>query len=102
MKTTPIYGMMAEFDSASDLVAAARKTHEAGYKKIDAYSPFPVEELAEAIGFQVRGTVGLILRGWQRKQITKTEAAGLLRLLPSKSSLHLRPGFLARVLEQLN
>jgi len=51
MKTTPIYGMMAEFDSASDLVASARKTHEAGYRKIDAYSPFPVEELAEAIGF---------------------------------------------------
>lgn len=51
MKTTPIYGIMAEFDSASDLVAAARKTHEAGFRKIDAYSPFPVEELAEAIGF---------------------------------------------------
>src|SRR6476659_9922806 len=51
MKTTPIYGMMAEFDSASDLVAAARKTYEAGYRKIDAYSPFPIEELAEAIGF---------------------------------------------------
>jgi hypothetical protein len=51
MKTTPIYGMMAEFDSATDLVAAARRTHEAGYKKIDAYTPFPVEELAEAIGF---------------------------------------------------
>lgn len=49
MKTTPIYGMMAEFDSATDLVAAARKTHEAGYKKIDAYSPFPIEDLAEAI-----------------------------------------------------
>ncbi len=51
MKTTRIYGMLAEFDSASDLVAAARKTHEAGYRKIDAYSPFPIEELAEAIGF---------------------------------------------------
>jgi hypothetical protein len=51
MKTTSIYGIMAEFDSASDLVAAARRTHEAGYRKIDAYSPFPVEELAEAIGF---------------------------------------------------
>lgn len=49
MKTTPIYGMMAEFDSPSDLVAAANKTHEAGYKKIDAYSPFPIEDLAEAI-----------------------------------------------------
>src|SRR6202007_28265 len=51
MKTTPLYGMMAEFDSATALVEAARNTHQAGYKKIDAYSPFPVEELAEAIGF---------------------------------------------------
>jgi len=42
---------MAEFASANDLVAAARRTHEAGYRKIDAYSPFPVEELADAIGF---------------------------------------------------
>ena len=51
MKTLPIYGTMAEFASAQDLVVAARRTHEAGYRKIDAYSPFPVEELAEAIGF---------------------------------------------------
>jgi hypothetical protein len=46
----PIYGMMAEFDSAQALVDAARKTHQAGYKKIDAYSPFPIEGLAEEIG----------------------------------------------------
>jgi Protein of unknown function (DUF3341) len=52
MKTLPIYGTMAEFASAQDLVAAARRTHEAGYRKLDAYSPFPVEELAEAIGFR--------------------------------------------------
>jgi Protein of unknown function (DUF3341) len=51
MKTLPSYGTMAEFASAQDLVNAARRTHEAGYRKIDAYSPFPVEELAEAIGF---------------------------------------------------
>jgi len=51
MKRTPIYGMMAEFDSAQALVDAAHRTHEAGYQKIDAYSPFPVEGLAEAIGF---------------------------------------------------
>jgi hypothetical protein len=63
MKTTPIYGMMAEFDSATDLVAAARKTHEAGYKKIDAYSPFPVEELAEAIGFHKNGVPFVTLIG---------------------------------------
>lgn len=63
MKTTPIYGIMAEFDSASDLVAAARKTHEAGFRKIDAYSPFPVEELAEAIGFHKNGVPFVTLIG---------------------------------------
>ena len=59
MKTLPIYGMMAEFDSAQHLVDAARRTHEAGYRKIDAYSPFPVEELAEAIGFH-KNSVALV------------------------------------------
>ena len=58
--------------------------------------------MAEAIGFQVRGTVGLILRGWQRKLISKAAARDLLKVLPVKSTLHLRPGFLANVLEQIN
>jgi hypothetical protein len=49
-KRDPIYGLMAEFDSAQALVDAAKKTHEAGYNKIDAYSPFPIEGLAEEIG----------------------------------------------------
>jgi len=51
MKRERMYGMMAEFDSATALVEAARRTHQAGYKKIDAYSPFPIEGLAEEIGF---------------------------------------------------
>jgi len=50
-KRDPIYGIMAEFDSAQALLEAARKTHQAGYKKLDAYSPFPIEGLAEEIGF---------------------------------------------------
>jgi len=45
------YGLMAEFDSPSAVVAAARRTYEAGYRRINAYSPFPIEELSEAIGF---------------------------------------------------
>jgi hypothetical protein len=77
MKHTSTYGLMAEFDSASDLVAAADRTREAGYKKIDAYSPFPVEGLAEAIGFHhdlvplitliggiVGGTTGFLMQYW--------------------------------------
>jgi hypothetical protein len=46
-----LYGIMAEFDNPSDLVAAARRTHEAGYRRINGYSPYPIEELDEAIGF---------------------------------------------------
>jgi len=45
------YGLMAEFDSPSAVVAAARRTHGAGYRRINAYSPFPIEELSEAIGY---------------------------------------------------
>ncbi len=51
MKRDPIYGMMAEFDTPTALLDAAHRTYEAGYRKIDAYSPFPVEGLAEEIGF---------------------------------------------------
>ena len=51
-ETTPdqtLYGVMAEFSSAETLVAAARRTREAGYRRVDAYSPFPVEDLPEAL-----------------------------------------------------
>ena len=48
-ETTPLYGLMAEFETAGDLVAAARKTREAGFKKFDAYSPFPIHELDDAM-----------------------------------------------------
>jgi hypothetical protein len=46
-----LYGLMAEFDNPTELVAAANATRLAGYKRIDAYSPIPIEELHEAIGF---------------------------------------------------
>jgi hypothetical protein len=63
MKRTGTYGMMAEFDSATSLVAAAHRVHEAGYTKIDAYSPFPVEGLAEAIGFHNNAVPLVVLIG---------------------------------------
>jgi hypothetical protein len=46
------YGVMGEFDSPEEILAAAKKTREAGYKDIDAYTPFPIEGLAEEIGFK--------------------------------------------------
>ena len=61
MKRNPIYGLMAEFDSPGTIIAAANKTYAAGYKKIDAYSPFPIEELSEAIGFHRNGVAPVVL-----------------------------------------
>ncbi|PYX97235.1 MAG: DUF3341 domain-containing protein, partial [Acidobacteria bacterium] len=54
---------MAEFDTPSDLVTAARRTHEEGYQKVDAYTPFPVEGLAEEIGFTKNGVPLVVLVG---------------------------------------
>ena len=50
MKRAPIFGLLAEFESPTELVLAARKAREEGYRKMDAYSPFPIEEVSEAIG----------------------------------------------------
>ena len=59
----PLYGLMAEFDNPTDLVAAARRTYEEGYRKINGYSPFPIEELSEAIGFHRTGLPIIVLIG---------------------------------------
>jgi hypothetical protein len=45
----PIYGLMAEFENPTALVNAARAARERGYRKIDAYSPFTIEELRESL-----------------------------------------------------
>ena len=43
------YGLMAEFDTSTGLVDAARRAHDEGYRKMDAYSPVPIEELHDAL-----------------------------------------------------
>jgi hypothetical protein len=48
----PIYGVMAEFDGPNELIAAAKRAYEAGYRDMDAYSPYPIEEVSHAIGFK--------------------------------------------------
>lgn len=47
-----LYGVTAEFDDPDALVAAAGKTRAEGYRKFDAYSPFPIHGLAEEMGFE--------------------------------------------------
>jgi hypothetical protein len=47
-----LYGVMGEFATPKQLLAAAKKAREAGYKHVDAYTPFPIEGLAHAIGFR--------------------------------------------------
>ena len=62
-KAPKLYGVMAQFDNPSALVAAARETYAAGYRKINGYSPFPIEELSEAIGFTRTGLPLIVLAG---------------------------------------
>jgi hypothetical protein len=63
MKRDPVYGMMAEFDTPVALVEAAKRTYQAGYRKIDTYTPFPIEGLAEEIGFHLDEVPLVVLIG---------------------------------------
>ncbi|MFM7323035.1 MAG: DUF3341 domain-containing protein [Armatimonadota bacterium] len=46
-----VHGIVAEFDDPDALVAAVKRARAAGYRKFDAYSPFPIHGLAEAMEF---------------------------------------------------
>ncbi len=63
MKRPPIYGLMAEFEGPNELVEAAHRAHKAGYRRMDAFSPFPIEELSEAIGFHHTNVPLVVLIG---------------------------------------
>ena len=63
MTSELLYGLLAEFDSPDALVEAARKAREAGYRKMDAYSPFPIEEVNEALHFHERKLPVLVFIG---------------------------------------
>jgi hypothetical protein len=63
MKDTGTYGLMAEFDEVNAAIVAAQNAYGAGYRKMDAYAPFPVEELSEAVGFHKNGVALVCLVG---------------------------------------
>ncbi|HET9088052.1 MAG TPA: DUF3341 domain-containing protein [Acidobacteriaceae bacterium] len=46
-----IYGLLAEFDTPGELIEATKSAYQAGYRRMDCYSPYPIEEAAEAMGY---------------------------------------------------
>lgn len=56
-----LHGLLAEFVEPHEIVAAAARARAAGYVKLDAYTPFPIEALAESLGFRSRGRLPKIV-----------------------------------------
>ena len=57
------FGLMAEFEDPNALVAAAKQTYAAGYRAIDTFSPYPIEEAWEAIGQHDKRLSLIVLAG---------------------------------------
>lgn len=51
-RRSQLFGVMGEFSTPEDLLAATKRAREAGYKHVEAYTPFPIEGLSEAVGFK--------------------------------------------------
>lgn len=58
-----LYGVLAEFERKEDLLAAARRVRAEGYRRVEAYTPFPVEGLAETLGMKGTALPWVILAG---------------------------------------
>jgi hypothetical protein len=59
----PLYGLVAEFATPEELLEATRQARRAGYRSLEAYTPFPVEGLGEALGFHHSRLPLLVLLG---------------------------------------
>ena len=58
-----LHGLMAEFETPEELMDAAKEAYAAGYRQMDAYTPFPVEGLSEAMGHKWTILPALVLGG---------------------------------------
>lgn len=61
--TATLHGVMAEFASPEELLVAARRAHDAGYRSMDAYSPFPIHGMDEALALPKTRIPLLVLIG---------------------------------------
>ena len=84
-----LHGLVAEFATPDGLVKACRKAHDAGYRRLDAYTPYPLEGVAEAIGFDktqvplltlmggvLGGLSGFLLQCWVHSQAYPLNVGG--------------------------
>jgi hypothetical protein len=58
-----LFGLLAEFETPTELVRATEQARLAGYRKMDAYSPIPIEELSEALGLERTRLPKIVLLG---------------------------------------
>jgi hypothetical protein len=63
MTPPDLHGLMAEFGAPGDLVRAARQVHAAGYRKVDAYTPYPIEEVLDALHLHETRVPLIVLAG---------------------------------------
>ena len=94
-----LYGLMAEFENPTDLVEAARKAREAGFTKLDAYSPYPIEALTEALDIHDRKLPAVVLARRDHRRARRLRALLLdfghrlsaerrRQALPQRAGLH--------------
>jgi hypothetical protein len=57
------WGLLAEFESPEELLSAAQRAREAGYRRTDAYTPFPIHGLSDAMGFRPTKLPLVVLAG---------------------------------------
>ncbi len=62
-KQPHLYGLAARFDSPEAIVEAAGKVHAAGYRRAEAYTPYAVKGLSDALGFRATGVPLIVLLG---------------------------------------
>jgi hypothetical protein len=63
MRRNALYGLIAEFDNPDDLLNAVRRGYAEGYRRMDAFSPFPIPQLAEALGRRPKPLPFVVLAG---------------------------------------
>lgn len=56
-----LYGLLAEFDGPDELLTAAKDSYAAGYRKMDAFSPMPIHDLSESLGYDKHRVPAIVL-----------------------------------------